>query len=335
MITIGVIGYGYWGPNLVRNFFENDSCKLKIVADLNKESLRLLKKRHPTIEVTTLTTTLLSDPHLDAIVIATPVGTHFQIAYEALMKNKHVLIEKPITTSVEQTEKLIALAKKKKRVLMVDHTFIYTGAVSKIKAIIDSKSIGNLQYFDSIRTNLGLYQKDVNVLWDLASHDIAILSYLTSEKPETVQAIGASHTLAGIENIAYLTLKFDSGLIAHFNCSWNSPVKIRQTLIGGSKKMIVYNDIEPTEKIKIYDSGLVLRKNHDKTKVLIDYRTGDVFVPKVAIGEALINVVTDFLKAIEKGIEPQSNWHIGLNVVKILESADRSLQNHGKEITFK
>ena len=334
MIRLGIIGYGYWGPNLVRNFFEHPLCSIKAVADLNPDRLHVVKKRYPSIMVTTDTDKLLTDKEINAIVIATPVNTHFALARNALLHDKHVLVEKPMTTSVSKAKKLIDLAFKRTRVLMIDHTFIYTGAVSKIKAIIDSGAIGRLQYFDSMRTNLGLFQKDINVLWDLASHDIAILRYLVDEKPQTVQAIGASHTLKGIENIAYLILKFKSGLIAHFNCSWSSPVKIRMTLIGGDKKMIVYNDIEPTEKIKVYDSGLDLKKNRDKTKILIDYRIGDVYVPKVELQEALTNIVADFINSVLKGTEPLSNYKVGLYTVKILELAERSLKKGGKEIPF-
>jgi len=332
MIKIGIIGYGYWGPNLVRNFFNLNSCAVSEVADTRVERLKLLKKNYPSIKITTDVNDIFDDKSIDAVVIAVPISSHFKLAKRALEKGKHVLVEKPMTSSLKNSLILIDLAKKKKKVLMVDHTFLYTDAVQKIKKFIDNGELGKINYFDSTRINLGLFQKDVNVLWDLAAHDVSILLYLISEKPQTVLATGVSHTKNKIENIAFMTLKYKSGLIAHFDCSWSSPVKVRQTLIGGSKKMIVYNDVEPSEKIKIYDSGYQLKKN--KSDVLIDYRTGDIQIPKIELKEGLSSMAADFLNAVKTGKKPISDSQLGLEVVKILTLADWSMKQGGKPVKY-
>jgi predicted dehydrogenase len=334
MVKIGVIGYGYWGPNLVRNFFNTDGCQVKTVVDLNPERLKTLKKTFPSINVSRHLDDILNDRRIDAVVIATPVKTHYQIAKSALEAGKHVLVEKPMTNSLKTASLLVDLADKKNRILMVDHTFLYTSAVAKIKSLIDDKKIGKLQYFDSMRTNLGIFQKDINVLWDLASHDISILTYLVDEKPLTIQAVGTSHTKLGIENIAFLIIKYRSGLIAHFNSSWSSPVKLRLILVGGTKKMIVYDDVEPTEKIKVYDYGYKLVKNKNKTKTLIDYRVGDIHIPKVELKEALGNMTIDFINAVSSGKTPISNAMLSLKVVKILTLANKSLKNDGRPVEY-
>jgi predicted dehydrogenase len=254
------------------------------------------------------------------------------LAKKALENGKHVLLEKPMTNSVEEAEQLIELANKYKKVLMVDHTFLYTGAVQKMKKMIDEDVIGNIKYFDSTRINLGLFQPDVNVLWDLAPHDLSILNYLNSEKPLSVQATGISHTHNGIENIAYLTINYQSDFIAHFNCSWTSPVKIRLMLIGGDKKMVVFNDLEPTEKIKIYDTGYNHKTDEEKKRILVDYRAGDIFIPKIENKEALSGMAADFISAIINNTTPISNYQSGLSVIKILEASQKSIKNQGKEI---
>ncbi len=334
-VTVGVIGYGYWGPNLVRNFFSSDLCVIKTVVDSNPERLHLIEKYFPSINTAESSQVLMTDPQIDAIVIATPVSTHFKLAKEALLSGKHVLVEKPMTKTLQEAEELIALAKKKKKILMVDHTFVYTDAVSKIKTIIDRGDIGKVLYFDSMRTNLGLFQSDVNVFSDLASHDIAILSYLLGQNPKTVQAIGVSHTKNKIENIGFLILKYSSGLVAHFNCSWSSPVKIRLILIGGDKKMIVYNDVEPSEKIKIYDTGYNITTLYHKSKILVDYRTGDIHIPKIELKEAVSALVEDFLTSIINKTVPKSDWRLGIKVMKILDLAQKSLKAHGRELSYK
>ena len=255
-INLGIIGYGYWGPNLARNFFAANDCTLKAVADARPDRLAVLAKLFPSVKGVKDADDIINDTEIDAVVIATSVHSHFPLAKKALMAGKHVLIEKPMTSSVAEADELIEMAAKRGLTLMVDHTFLYTGAVQKMKEIIDSEGIGTPRYFDSSRINLGLFQPDVNVIWDLAPHDLSILTYLVKETPASINATGISHTQNGIENIAYMTVNYDSDFIAHFNVSWTSPVKVRQTLIGGDVKMIVYNDLEPSEKIRVYDTGL-------------------------------------------------------------------------------
>ncbi|MBX7050962.1 MAG: Gfo/Idh/MocA family oxidoreductase, partial [Flavobacteriales bacterium] len=295
MINCAIIGYGYWGPNLVRNFSSAANASVKLVADLRPERLNLVKKNYPMIEVTTDIDSIWGDAGIDAVIIATPVFTHFDLAKKALNSGKHVLLEKPMTDTVAHALELIELAQSKGKVLMVDHTFLYTSAVQKMKSLIDQGDIGKVKYFDSTRINLGLIQQDVNVLWDLAPHDISILDYLMPEKPRSVQATGVSHIHNGIENIAYLTVNYDSDFIAHFSCSWSSPVKIRTMLLGGDKKMVVFNDMEPTEKIKIYDTAHTVSSDEEKQRVLVDYRVGDVYIPKLEIKEALGGMAKDFI----------------------------------------
>jgi predicted dehydrogenase len=332
MIKIGIVGYGYWGPNLVRNFYSNGKCIIKTVVDSRQERLSALKKNYPAINVSTNFQDVINDSEIDAIIIATPVFSHFELAKKALENNKHVLIEKPMTASSAEAQELIELSIKKNRVLMVDHTFLYTGAVQKMKQLVDSGDVGKVNYFDSTRINLGLFQQDVNVLWDLAPHDISILTHLIDEEPISINATGISHTNNGIENIAYMTINFQSGMIAHFNCSWSSPVKIRLTLVGGDKKMIVFNDMEPTEKIKVYDTGYSVKTDEEKLRILVDYRAGDIFIPKVLTNEALSLMANDFINSILNGTTPVSDCYLGLKVVKILEGAQQSIKQNGKEI---
>jgi predicted dehydrogenase len=331
-INIGLIGYGYWGPNLLRNFVQQKDCTVTFVADARKERLELVKKSYPNIKITQSIDDILNSTEVNAVVIATPVFTHFQIAKKSLENGKHVLIEKPMTSSVEESEYLIAEALKRGLVLMVDHTYLYTSAVHKMKALIKENTIGKLQYFDSTRINLGLFQPDINVLWDLAPHDISILNYLVDDKPKSVNATGISHTHNNIENIAYMTVNYGSDFIAHFNCSWTSPVKVRQVLLAGDKKMIIYNDLESTEKIKIYDTGFNHRTDEEKQAILVDYRTGDIYIPKLSEQEALFGVAKDFIDSISNNKQPLSNAQVGLEVVKILEAAQKSIKNNGKEI---
>ncbi len=332
MINIAIIGYGYWGPNLVRNFSSTAGCFVHTVVDFRAERLEVAKRNHNSIQITSNTDDVFNNPDIDAIVIATPVFTHYKLAKRALEQGKHVLLEKPMTSKVCEAEELIELAAKFNKVLMVDHTFLYTGAVQKMKTMIESGEIGKIKYFDSTRINLGLFQPDVNVLWDLAPHDISILTYLVPEKPYSVQATGISHTNNGIENIAYLTVNYNSDFIAHFNCSWTSPVKIRMMLIGGDKKMVVYNDLEPTEKIKVYDTGFSHKTDEEKNRILVDYRAGDIHIPKVDAKEALSGMAADFISAITQHTTPISNYQSGLEVIRILEAAQESIKNKGKEI---
>jgi predicted dehydrogenase len=332
MINVGIIGYGYWGPNLVRNFSCQNEGNVYAVAESKLDRHSLISKNHPEILIYTDSFDLINNTNVDAVVIATPVFSHFYLAKAALLAGKHVLLEKPMTSSVDESKELIDIAKMKNLVLMVDHTFLYTGAVQKMKELIDQKQLGRLKYFDSTRINLGLFQPDVNVLWDLAPHDISILNYLVANKPFSVNATGVSHTNNGIENVAYLTVNYEDDFIAHFNCSWTSPVKVRSTLIGGDDKMLVYNDLEPSEKIRVYDTGYIHTSDEEKNKIMVDYRTGDVFIPRLSSKEALFNVALDFLNSILDSKEPLANAELGLDVVKVLEASQKSIKNKGKEI---
>lgn len=334
-VNLGVIGYGYWGPNLVRNFFAANDCNVKAVADGRPERLAVLAKVFPSVNGVKDADDIINDTEIDAVVIATSVFSHFPLAKKALLSGKHVLIEKPMTASVAEADELIELAAKRGLTLMVDHTFLYTGAVQKMKEIIDSKIIGTPRYFDSSRINLGLFQPDVNVIWDLAPHDLSILTYLVKETPASINATGISHTQNGIENIAYMTVNYDSDFIAHFNVSWTSPVKVRQTLIGGDVKMIVYNDLEPSEKIRVYDTGYNHKTEEDKTKIMVDYRTGDVYIPKLSTQEALLGVANDFIQCIINRKEPKANGCLGRQVVRILEASQVSIKNKGKEVCIR
>jgi predicted dehydrogenase len=334
MVNVGIIGYGYWGPNLVRNFFAANDCCIKAVADARPERLKQLEKVFPTIEGVSDAYDIIYNPAIDAVVIATPVATHFTLAYKALAEGKHVLLEKPMTASVEEAEILINLAEQKGVLLMVDHTFLYTGAVQKIRQLVDGRELGNIKYLDSTRINLGLFQSDVNVLWDLAPHDISILNYIVDERPYSVNATGITHTNNNIENIAYLTVNYASGFIAHFNCSWTSPVKVRMMLIGGDQKMILYNDLEPTEKIKVYDTGYSYSSDEEKKQVLVDYRTGDIHVPKLATIEALLGMANDFIGSIQEKKQPKSSCKLGLDVVRILEASNKSIKHNGREVVL-
>jgi predicted dehydrogenase len=332
MLNIGVVGYGYWGPNLVRNFQKIKGCSIKTICDSRTERIALIKQEYPEFDTVVDYDALIADNSIDAIVIATPVDAHYSLAMKALKNGKHVLLEKPMTSSYSQAMELIDISEKNKTILMVDHTYLYTGSIQKIKQLIDENIIGKIEYFDSTRINLGLFQHDINVLWDLAAHDISIINYLINEKPQSLQAIGVSHTNSKIENIAYLTLKYTSGIIAHFNCSWVSPVKIRHLLIGGNKKMILFNDLDPSEKVKVFDSGYDIKTDEDKRKLLVSYRSGDVYSPKIDNREALYMMASDFINAIESKKSPISNYQIGLDVVKILEASDKSIKNNGMEI---
>jgi predicted dehydrogenase len=334
-INVGVIGYGYWGPNIVRNFFGTQGCTVKMVADGRPERLTALAKVFPSIKGVKDGDEIICNKEIDAIVIATPVFTHFELAKKALLEGKHVLIEKPMTSSVREADDLIELAAKKGLTLMADHTFLYTGAVQKMKEIIQSEVIGKPLYFDSARINLGLFQPDINVLWDLAPHDISILTHLITENPYSINATGISHTRNKIENIAYLTVNYQSNFIAHFSCSWSSPVKVRQTLIGGDKKMIVYNDLEPSEKVRVYDTGFDHKTDEDRTRIMVDYRTGDVYIPKLSSREALAAVAEDFVQSAINKRAPLSNALLGRSVVRILEASQESIKQKGKEISLK
>lgn len=332
MINVALVGYGYWGVNLLRNLTSIKNCKVVGVCESNKKRHSIIKELYPDLSITSEYSNILSNPDVHAVIIATPVDTHYELAKQALLNGKHVLVEKPLTSSVETAQELVDIAYSKNLLLMVDHTFLYSGAVEKIKELVEAGTIGKLQYIDSTRINLGLIQSDINVLWDLAPHDLSILSMLAEDEPVSVSANGISHIETGIENIAYMVLQYKSGFIAHFNCSWSSPVKVRTMLIGGDKKMIVYDDINPTEKVKVYDSGYVCSSDEDKSKIRVDYRIGDIHVPKIATHEPLKKMLEDFFYCIDNNTTPRSSAELGLQVVKILQAAQVSISNNGTKV---
>jgi predicted dehydrogenase len=338
MISIGVIGCGYWGPNLIRNFVENERAALRWICDTDEHRLREFGRRYPSARIAADYHELLADPALDAVVMATPVATHYQFVKDALRAGKHVLVEKPFTTSMREAEELMRLAETAGRTLMVDHTFVYTGAVRKIKEIVESGELGELLYFDSVRINLGLFQRDINVVWDLAPHDLSIMDFIVGREPVALTATGSSHIEPGVENIAYVMLRFADQFIAHFHFNWLAPVKIRRTFIAGSRKMIVYDDIEPTEKVRVYDRGVTtnrIESDSDKEaayRTLVSYRTGDVWVPKLDSTEALAHVTAEFLDAIRDRRRPLTDGASGLRVVRLLEAAQQSINQGGRLI---
>jgi predicted dehydrogenase len=332
MIRMGVIGYGYWGPNLVRNFSAGNGSQVAMVCDMDQQNLKKVKKAYPAVRVTADVDELIKDPGVDAVAIATPVFTHHALARKALLEGKSVFLEKPFTHTAAEAEELIELAEKKGLKLMVDHTFLYTGAVRKIKQLVEDGVMGDLYYFDSVRVNLGLFQHDVNVVWDLAPHDIAIMDYVIGTRPQAVVATGAGHFNRGLEDIAYLTFYYPRNVIAHINVNWLSPVKVRTTLIGGQKKMLVWNDLEPDEKIKIYDKGVQVKTKEGQYSLLVDYRSGDMWAPKVEQTEALKLIAEKFAHYVENGGSVVNDGIAGLNVVRMLEASNRSLCNKGEMV---
>jgi predicted dehydrogenase len=331
MLKVGVIGCGYWGPKLIRNFMTCSETELVWACDLDEERLEKFSSLYPGVQRTTQLADLLADSGLDGVAIATPVNTHFPIAKACLESGKHVLVEKPLASSAKEGEELVQIARKNDLQIMCDHIFCYTGAVRKIKEVIQSATLGELLYFDSVRVNLGLFQTDVNVAWDLASHDISIVDYLVDEKPVLVSAHGVSHTNSNIENIAYLTLRYESPFIAHFHVNWLSPVKIRMTMIGGSEKMLVWNDIDEAEKIKIYDKGIEVKERdlEQRERLLISYRSGDMRAPRVDRTEALALVVKEFADCILDKRPALTDGEAGLRVLRTLEAADLSMRAGG------
>jgi len=333
VINIAVVGCGYWGPNILRNLAAQKSTNINWICDLQIARAELIASNYSSAKVTNNIGDLLADSSLDAVVIATPVSSHYSIARKFLLAGKHVLVEKPMCTSVEECDELIEIAFHKNVVLMVDHTFIYTGGVRKMKDMVAAGELGDIYYFDSVRVNLGLFQHDVNVLWDLAPHDLSIMDYVLQRKPTGVSAHGACH-LAGskIENIAYLTLQFEDDTIAHFHVNWLAPAKIRRILIGGSKKMLLFDDLSPDEKIKVYDKGLVLDNKTDSYQVLSGYRIGDIHVPKLDTREALSLEMEHFVDCIRTNKHPESDGDSGRRVVATLEAAQKSLARNGELI---
>src|ERR1700681_2283547 len=335
-IGVGVIGYGYWGPNLVRNFANSESSRVVAVSDLDPAKLAVSKRRHPEIVTTSNFQDLLQNPQIDAAAIATPVHSHYDLALFALKAGRHVFVEKPLAPTSDQVRRLVDEADKRSLILMVDHTFLYTPAVQKIRELLLEGALGEIYYYDSIRSSLGLFQRDVNVIWDLAVHDISIIKHILNEEPIAVSATGSSHVVGAPENMAHITLFFRSCCVAHVSVNWLSPIKVRQTFIGGSRKMIVYDDVEPTEKIKVYDKGITLSGSADKAHQLrIGYRAGDMWAPHISAKEALQTEVEHFVDCLRNGKLPISSGVSGLRVVEILEAASRSIREQGKPIRLK
>ena len=332
-LEVAVIGTGWCGGIRAEALARHFLVKALHIAEIAPKRLAEMAAKTGAKTATTDWKEIVSNKAIDLVYIsATPETTHYPMARECLLAGKHVLLEKPMTATVAQAKELIDLALDKGKLLMVDHTFLYTGAVEKMKALKDEGALGELKYFDSTRINLGLIQQDVNVLWDLAPHDISVLDYLLDELPISVNATGVSHIHNGIENIAYLTVNYQNNFIAHFNCSWSSPVKIRMMLLGGSEKMVVFNDMEPTEKIKVYDTAHNVSTLEEKQKVMIDYRVGDVYVPKIELAEPLRKLAIDFIHCIENNSEPRASAIGGLNTIRILEAAQQSIKQNGKEV---
>ena len=327
-MNFGVIGFGYWGPNVARNLAAlEDSCVIAI-AELNASARMRAQKAHPGVTVTASAAELLASPEIDAIAVVTPVWTHYELVKAALQNGKHVFVEKPFTSNTAQGEELINLAEQKNLKIMVDHTFLFTGAVKKITQLLEEGTLGNLYYYDSTRVNLGLLQHDVNVLWDLAPHDLSIMDHLIKASPEAIVATGQSH-LNGHEDVAYMTLYFPQRVIAHINVNWLSPVKVRTTLIGGEKRMLVWNDLEPDEKVKVYDKGVNITSREGVYEMLVNYRTGDMWAPQLEQVEALRKELSYFVECISSGKEPFNNGCAGLRVVKMLEAASESISKRG------
>jgi predicted dehydrogenase len=333
MLNVAVIGYGYWGPNIVRNVQKCERFNLYAVCDRDLRALQRAKASCPSAKLTTDIDSMLTSPKVDVVAIVTPAWTHFELAKKALLNGKHILVEKPFTATSEQAEELIGLATAKGLTIMVDHTFLFTGAVRKMHELIRSGVVGNLYYYDSVRVNLGLLQHDINVIWDLAPHDLSIMDYLLEGTPEAIVATGERH-LNGHEDVAFVTLYYPGKTIAHLNVNWLSPVKVRTTLIGGEKKMLVWNDLEADEKVKVYDRGVVVNGTEDVHKLLVSYRSGDMWVPKLDNREALELELEYLHQCITTGTTPINDGLAGWRVVKMLEAAQQSLWARGKTINL-
>jgi predicted dehydrogenase len=331
LIRFGVIGYGYWGPNIVRNLDRLDETKVVAVCDKSTAARRKVAKAYPNVLVTDDSAVLMSSPEIDAIAVVTPVWTHYALAKAALENGKHVFVEKPFTSNAAQAQELIELAVRKNLKIMIDHTFLFTGAVQKIKELLQDGALGELYYYDSTRVNLGLFQHDVNVVWDLAPHDLSIIDHLIQKTPEAISATGQTH-LNGHEDVAFITLYFPDNVIAHINVNWLSPVKVRTTLIGGEKKMLVWNDLEADEKIKVYDKGVQVTSREGLYNLLVNYRSGDMWAPQIEQVEALTRELAYFVDCIMTDKTPFNDGNAGLRVVKMLEATSASLKLRGQLI---
>jgi len=333
MINVGVIGYGYWGPNLVRNFMVAPGSAVTRVCDLREERLAPLQKVYPGLKTCNQPEDLINDPAIDAVVIATPVSSHFELALAALRAGKHVLVEKPLAAKSDHARQLIDEAERRKLVLLVDHTFVYTDAVRRIRELIATGALGEIYYYDAVRVNLGLFQHDVNVVWDLAIHDLSIMDYVLPEKPVAISATGISHIPGQPENVAYITLFFAGAQIAHVHVNWLTPVKVRHTLIGGSENMILYDDLDPSDKLKVYDKGIsVTPRQEDVYKMLVSYRSGDMWAQRLDNTEALQTEALHFIDCVEHGRQPDTDGAAGLRMVSMIEAAEASLHDRGRLI---
>jgi predicted dehydrogenase len=333
MIGVAVIGYGYWGPNLARCFAETDGCRLVAIADRSQDALARAAKRHPHTDLLTDWQEALANPRVDAVAIATPVSSHFEIARAALQAGRHVLIEKPMTESSDQARILVEMAAQRGLTLMVDHTFIYSSAVQKMKELIDADTLGEIYYYDSTRINLGLFQRDVNVIWDLAVHDLSILNYVLDSPPTAISATGVSHVHGTPENMAQVLLYLESGAVAHLNVNWLAPLKVRRVLVGGARKMIVWDDLEPSEKIKVYDRGVSLTDDPEQIhEMRVNYRIGDMWAPQLSTAEPVLVETAHFIACIDGQQTPITGGVLGLHVVEMLEGATRSMNMRGHPV---
>jgi predicted dehydrogenase len=331
MLRIGVVGYGYWGPNVARNFQAVDRAELVGICDANPAALARAKRQYPQVRLTSSVNDLLGSKDIDAVALITPVASHYALAKSALQQGKHVFVEKPFTCNADQGEELVELALRSNLIIMVDHTFLFTGAVRKIRQLIREGALGGLYYYDSTRVNLGLFQHDINVIWDLAPHDLSIMDYLIDTRPEAIVATGEAH-LNGLEDLAFITVYFPNNTIAHINVNWLSPVKVRTTLIGGERKMLVWNDLEADEKIRVYDKGVRVKNRQGVYDLLVSYRSGDMWAPKIEQTEALKAEADYFIDCIEKNEQPFNDGAAGVRVVKMLHAAHQSLKERGKAV---
>jgi predicted dehydrogenase len=330
MIGAGIVGYGYWGPNLARAVTESGIARVEMIADQSEAARKRAALRHPGARVIAEFGEILRDPAVDAVIIATPVRSHFPLALAALRAGKHVLVEKPMTETVAEARQLVEEAARRSLTLMVDHTFVYTPAIRKISSLIREGELGDIYYYDSTRVNLGLFQRDVNVIWDLAVHDLAILDHLLDQHPVSISASAAGFLWGSPENMAQLTVHYDRGAMAHLNVNWLAPLKIRQTLIGGSRRMVVYDDMQTSEKVKVYDRGAV--KNGQQYEHLVSYRLGDMYAPALSSKEALLTEIEEFVRCIENGSAPLTDGTCGLRIVEMLAAASNSAQLRGHPV---
>ena len=330
MIGIGIIGFGYWGPNLARAVSESGVARVEMIADGADKARERAGLRYQSSRIVAEPSEIFRDPAVDAVVIATPVHTHFELAMAALKAGKHVLVEKPMTETVAQSLRLVEEAARRNLTLMVDHTFIYTPAVQKISGLIKSGELGDVYYYDSTRVNLGLFQRDVNVIWDLAVHDLAIMDHLLDQHPVAISATANGFLTGSPENMAHLTVQYDGGAVAHLNVNWLAPVKIRQTLVGGSRKMVVYDDMQTSEKVKIYDRGASC--GDGPYEHLVSYRLGDMSAPALSSKEALLTEVEEFARSIQSGTAPLTDGQGGLRVVELLAAASQSTKLRGHPV---